>query len=101
MESTLDSPVARSSRSIFCQEQVSRRKGVRWRRRIRGGRYTGHREKRREEQQPHQQQQQRRRQGQSAGVGKMANLTNKLSRKLVGNKLEAGFVAQVYSSGES
>lgn len=27
MESTLDLPVARSSRSIFCQEQVSRRKG--------------------------------------------------------------------------
>lgn len=37
----------------------------------------------------------------SAGVGKMANLANKLSRKLVGNKLEAGFVARVYSSGES
>lgn len=39
--------------------------------------------------------------GKSTGVGKMANLANKLLRKLVGNKLEAGFVAQVYSSGES
>lgn len=38
--------------------------------------------------------------GQPAGVGKMANFANKLSRKLVGNKLEAGFVARVYSSGE-
>lgn len=66
----------------FCQEQVSRRK----RGYHDGG---GVQEDGREEQWRR-----------SAGVGKMANLANKLSRKLVGNKLEAGFVARVHSSGE-